>query len=495
MKNCLELPVMSKTVTINQSGNLLELQNAPMEILHPELSYKYRNMDFTGFKKRSIEIEEKLLYNIEPDGKVIVPAGMLSRILNVLKEYGYTANYTDLRTKVFPKPDFNSLKTLIPDLEFREGQKEIIAQLITKDRGIIVAPTGFGKSTIARMVCALYPTARIIIAAPSTDIIAGTYRRIHEITPDVGRVGDGFKETNKRITVCVTNSLLRADIEKCDIFIYDEVHTAAAEVTSQNIAMVRNAKMFGFTATPSGRSDGAELVVEALFGPILYKMDYEKAAGAGIISPIKVAMVDVDTDKCFPCSDKPTKVAKKRWCYWRNEARNRCIASASKDIPRAYGLPDDAQSLILVETVEHAFNIAKNLPEYTVVYANASPAKFAKWKKQGLVPESHIMLSDKSRAYLLHQFETGKLRKVIATSTWGTGVDFVNLDVLVYASGAPGEIRATQWPGRNSRKRPGKDFGLVIDFRDQWDVWTRGRAAARERCYKKHGWEIDIVSV
>jgi hypothetical protein len=69
-------------------------------------------------------------------------------------------------------------------------------------------------------------------------------------------------------------------------------------------------------------------------------------------------------------------------------------------------------------------------------------------------------------------------------------VDFVQLDVLVYASGAPGEITATQWPGRNSRIRDEKEFGLIIDCADQWDHWTRRRAGERMRCYRKHGWEV-----
>jgi len=488
---------MSKpVVTIERSGNLLELTNAPMEILHGELSYKYRKMDFTGFKRRSVEIEDKLLYSIQDNGKVIVPAGLLTRILCTLKEYRYEAKYLDLRTKPALKPDYQSLMTLMPGLEFRDGQKEAIAQIVSKDGGIIVAPTAFGKSTIIGMICALFPEANIIIAAPTCSVVDGLYRKVSQITPDVGRVGDGFKELGKRVTICVINSILRTDLEHCDIFLMDESHTSPGEVTSANIAMIRNAKMFGFTATPTGRSDGAELVSEALFGPILYRMSYADAVEAGSISPIKVAMVDVDTDCCLPCSEtKPTKVAKKRWCYWRNENRNKLISAAATDIPADYGLPATAQTLILVETVEHAFNIAKFLPDYTVVYANITPAKFAQWKRQGLIPPECSLLNDKTKSWLLRHFESGSLRKVIATSTWGTGVDFVNLDVLVYASGAPGEIRATQWPGRNSRKHDGKDFGLVIDFGDQWDPWTRGRALARERCYKKHSWELEPVSI
>jgi superfamily II DNA or RNA helicase len=230
--------------------------------------------------------------------------------------------------------------------------------------------------------------------------------------------------------------------------------------------------------------------MESIFGPIRHTIDYAEAEAAGLVAPIKVATVEVDTRiTCVSSIGKTLQAAKKRWCYWRNEARNQAIAWAANTIPGRYGF-QDPQVLILVETLEHAFRISRSLPDYAVVYATANPVKFNKWKEQNLIPkESEVLTSDK-RTAMLKDFMSGKLRKVIATSTWGTGVDFVNLDVLVYASGAPGEIRTTQWPGRNSRTRQGKKFGLMIDFTDTWDIWTRRRAQQRLKTYKKHGWSI-----
>jgi len=91
---------------------------------------------------------------------------------------------------------------------------------------------------------------------------------------------------------------------------------------------------------------------------------------------------------------------------------------------------------------------------------------------------------------MLLDFETGKLRRVIATGSWGTGIDCVNLDVMVNVSGMRSSIDAIQWAGRNSRIHDGKKFGIIIDSRDRWDKWAYGRASERLRLYAKKGWDI-----
>lgn len=474
-------------VEIRRSGNLIDITPPCEDILSPVLSYQHRSMSYG--KGGRIEITERKLYKVDAHGRLTTFLGLRERAQQALTKAGHTFQYTDLSPSKLPPPDWVNLFKTIPGLKFREGQQKILASLSLNDRGTFVAPTGYGKSFMMTMICLIYPSARIIIVEPNISIMHSLYQALSKYIPDVGRIGGGFNKAD-RVTVCVANSLLRAPIQTCDLLLMDEMHCASARVISTNLAKVRNAKMFGFTATPTGRSDGAEIVGESLFGPIRCTIDYAAAQAGGVVSPIKVAVVEVDTRiTCVSSAGKTLQAVKKRWCYWRNEARNQAIAWAVDILPARYGF-SDPQTLILVETLEHAFRIAKHLPEYEVVYATVNPLKFQNWKSKNLVPsETEILTSDKRMA-MLKDFMSGKLRKVIATSTWGTGVDFVNLDVLVYASGAPGEIRSTQWPGRNSRTRQGKSFGLMIDFSDSWDPWTRRRAQLRLKTYKKHGWSI-----
>jgi superfamily II DNA or RNA helicase len=88
-------------------------------------------------------------------------------------------------------------------------------------------------------------------------------------------------------------------------------------------------------------------------------------------------------------------------------------------------------------------------------------------------------------------FESGKLKKVIATDVWSTGVDFPQLSVLVRADARSSEIIDIQAPGRVVRRHDasGKQYGMVIDFMDHFDGTFLRRSHDRRRSYNRQGWE------
>lgn len=104
--------------------------------------------------------------------------------------------------------------------------------------------------------------------------------------------------------------------------------------------------------------------------------------------------------------------------------------------------------------------------------------------------KSDLAITAKEKEEIQKKFETGELKKVIATGTWKEGVDFDQLAVLIRADGAVSEIDSTQIPGRLSRLSPGKDHGMLVDFNDQFNGWAQRRSQQRLRTYKGHGWTI-----
>ena len=484
---------MPQVVNIRRSGNVLEVDPGRVDVLGTELSYTHNSMGnmfdpFARDKKMNVQTRE--LYRVQ-DGKLYTLQGALPRVTRALTAAGCECVYTDLRPKQVLEPDYDWFAKCMPNLELRFKQDDILATLIGMDSGIIIAPTAYGKTFIMLALTALYPKANIIMASPSTALLRSTYGRMLKITGDVGRVGGGFNQPN-RVTLCTFGSIMGAPIDKCDILLLDESHSASAPKISANIARIRSpVKIFGMTATPKGRSDNAELPVEVMIGPEIAKVDYEEACEAGMVSPIKVGFVDMPEGCCAIQSyDYATKPAKKRNCYWRNEVRNQALAEATLTFPAKLGMRDDPQVLVLTETTEHAFRLARRLPGFEVVYANMASDRLAKLKSLRLVPDDYKPLTGRQRDALLMNFEAGRVRKVVATGCWGTGVDFVHLDVIVNASGSPSPISTVQWAGRNSRMYEGKSFGLLIDSLDKWDTWANGRAKLRVREYKKKGWEL-----
>jgi superfamily II DNA or RNA helicase len=397
---------------------------------------------------------------------------------------GRSIRFEDLRDRVLPEPAYQNLKPL------RGAQPDIVAALIASDCGVIEAPTASGKSFVIRMLCVLYPGVNIIICTPFTSLLRGMYAELKEIlTPnELGLVGDGSKELGRRVTLVTDRSLIKCDLEKCRIFIFDEVHRAASREASKVISKIRNARMFGFSASPYGRSDHADLETEAMFGPRICRITYQEAQENGSVAPVNVLIYSCDG--IHPV-DYENPNALERHGMWRNAGRNALIAKAVADAKGKLG--EDAQIMVSVKTVEHAVFLRRYLPDFEMVYASMKKERMDRWINAGLLPKDYKPLDSEAREDLRKRFASGELRRVIATGTWSTGVDFPKLDVLIRADGLPGVIPSTQIPGRVTRTADNKEAGYVVDFDDSFNGTFNSRALRRLAVYKKKGWNLQWV--
>jgi hypothetical protein len=151
--------------------------------------------------------------------------------------------------------------------------------------------------------------------------------------------------------------------------------------------------------------------------------------------------------------------------------------------------------LILTETLEHVVHLLPRLPGFTPVYATCEEADLRKYKSRGLIDDSFPVLDKKARKRLKNEYETGKLRHVIATGVWAVGVNFTSLGALIRADGGASEIASIQLPGRVSRiDGAGKEVGIVVDFHDNFDDGFRGKARTRHSHYQKMGWEQIVLN-
>jgi len=469
-------------VTVTRSGNLIRVSPGFADLLSSLLTYKRRYQ--AGGNPRDAVYEEVQLYHVDQDGSLVIPAGLTSRVCDFFRGIGRTVRFEDLRESTLPEPAYSRLRPL------RGSQPDIIAALIAHDGGVIEAPTASGKSWTIRMFCELYPTTHIIICTPFTSLLHGMYEELARVLSpnELGLVGDGKKELGRRVTLVTDRSLIKCDLEKCRIFIFDEVHRAASRETSKVISNIRNARMFGFSASPYGRSDHADLETEALFGPRICRVTYQEALGNG-----SVALVHVLVYSCegLQFVDMSNPNALERHGVWRHGGRNALIAKAVRDAEARAGA--NPQILISVRTAEHAVFLKRHLPDFELVYASMQKDRMTRWINAGLLPRDYKPLDSEAREDLRKRFASGELRRVIATGTWSTGVDFPHLDVLIRADGQPGSIPSTQIPGRVTRTANGKERGYVVDFDDSFNGSLNGRALRRLAVYKKKGWELEWI--
>lgn len=495
------MKVQPTDVLISRCGNVLTLtkldgtplDNAMIQHLTHDLQYNHVQQVHGAAKRNPItgqrvyfETQTYKLYRVE-NGKLTLLAGYLARAAARLKKLGCNIKYVDVSPKRKREncyaPQWDNLSERIA---FRARQEECLKTIARVPCGIIKAVTGFGKTTLIGACALLYPEARIDVVTKSVDVAERIVRSLKRFIPRVGMIGDGWKQ-KERVTVITAGSLQHADGD-VDFMFADEVHQLATINFSTQLAQrYRNSRNYGMSATPYARMDNAHAVLEPLFGPMIFELTYPQAVELGLVVPIRVNWLPIRMS-VNPAERYTNRVARKRAGIWQNGIRNKAIADAVSAYPETH------QILILVETIEHAVYLGSLLPDFTLVYSTMSPQDCSAYKKRGLLPASYKMLSDYGKHELREKFESGELRRVIATDVWSTGVDFEQLNVLVRADDRDSDIVDVQGPGRVSRVYTSpagvkKEFGEVIDCMDTFDSTFYRKSMGRRASYKLLGWE------
>lgn len=417
------------------------------------------------------------LYKFQSEtDSIFIPRGLIQRTIDTLKSKAIEHDFIDLTPVNLPDPQLQKMQLNL--MGNRPDQMECLAKVFTSDGGVIEGPTGLGKTFMICQIVRAYPTARILICSYRKDVLKSIHERLkeHVNKHELGFVG-GSKKDLRRVTAVTADSLLHAKPEECDLFLYDEVHEAASERRSKYISAIKNAKRFGFSASPQGRSDGADLVIEALFGPVIFKQSYQNANAQGVVATIDVKCINVSGQN-IPFDEE---VEQYRYGIWRNSLRNNLIALAAKR-----GLETNRQTLIIVDKLEHALALKNILVDWPLVHGPTSEEQIRYFTSINILPNKSWLCSPDQRDYMRTQFEHGKMRFAIATGVWSQGVDMRHLDLLIRGDARSAAIPSTQIPGRLSRGK----HGTLVDFNDRFDERFLRRSKARLALYASKGWNI-----
>jgi superfamily II DNA or RNA helicase len=474
--NLLRIPLKSDEVTRTLAGELQYLKKQHL-VTRAQLAES---------RGRHIDISKVECYVLREYGGVtnlITNAGYLRRIRTALKDIGADIRVKDLRPTKRPErlvPCWDNLY----EFEMRTGQREAIEAYAKRERGQLWWATGIGKSFLIPLMCRVMPKANIIITTKHLAPMMDLYHNLSKYLPSVGVYCSRKKKTGKRVMCYSAGSLGNADFQDNDILIADEVHELATDKMFEVFARFRFSRMFGLSANFEDRFDGADFELEGVFGPLIAQMTYQEGVDNGMIVPINVLWQNVKMP-VNPAEGKQERVSKARHGLWRNKKRNEAIAECAKKYP-------DEQVLITVKTFDHACHLKKYLPDYTLVYApgDTKESEIDRYMKKNKVLKDEPAMDYNRLEWLKSQFETGELRKVIATTVWNRGVNFKELQVLIRGDAGSSAIDDTQIPGRLSRisETTDKPSGVLIDFMDQFDDGLKRKADIRRRDYRNKGW-------
>jgi superfamily II DNA or RNA helicase len=344
---------------------------------------------------------------------------------------------------------------------------------------------------LLRVLTLLYPKDTIIFTVPSRDVAREIHKGLVGYDAKIGFVGDGTVNP-QRVTVAVTHSLKHCN-KNANLLVADEAHALVSERFREDLVQFPRAKFIAMTASPTGRSDGGDQYIEALFGPVIAEVPYQEAVDSGNVVPLDVWIFPVTTGPNVQSIER--KDLKDRAGIWANQYRNETIRYAVQYAAHRLNDPD-LQVLIMVDKTEHAFRLQQLLPDFTVVTGEKDAEDYGDFLKRGVMVAGQKPCTKKDRDRYKEEFSAGRLKKVIATFVWSKGVNFLDLNVLVRADGTSSPILSTQVPGRLSRlgTEGNKGKGILIDFNDTFSPDLQGRSRTRFRVYRQHGFKIETIS-
>lgn len=431
---------------------------------------------------RDVELTRILCFTMaDYDGvpQLITNAGYSSRFQAALEDKGFKVRHKDLRqeNEVF-RPDWSTLK----GTRFRYKQRETLEAVIESGMGRIHWATGTGKTWLIPMICSVYPKCRIVVTTKHLAVLETIYHRLRTRLPSVGIFTSKMRKLDRRVMCFSSLSLHHAAQLDPHIVIADEVHELATDVMFEKLAAFRQARMYCLSANDGDRFDRADFELEGVFGPLISSLPYAEAQEHGMVVPIHVHWRDVLMT--YDPSGGKDGVVGMRHGIWRNKFRNQLIAKDAREFP-------EDQVLITCRTLEHAAYLKRELPEFHMCYAplETHGERLEMYKRQGLLPAEERQMTARKLRWMREQFETGRMKKVIATTVWNRGVSFDSLQVLIRADASSSTIDDTQIPGRLSRISENKPCGLLIDYLDQFNEGRHKAANKRRSDYAKKKWQ------
>lgn len=346
--------------------------------------------------------------------------------------------------------------------------------------------TGLGKSRIIRNLCKRLGL-KAVVMAPSKNIAEQLYDDLlaHFGKSKVGMVGDGKKQYGKQITVAIAASLTRMEpgtegwdkLSDASIFIADESHLCpAATLTKVCFGLMADAPYRFFFSGTQMRNDGLDLLLDAITGPIVYRMTVREGVDQGFLAKPLFRMLWVNSDVQGPRggglfdSRDAGEMTRKHVYY--NPA---VCAKAAEMVNKSVSL-QGRPTVVLIDELEQFSRILPHL-RYEARFAHGGVTK----ENAKFVPEAY---HDSDPKALVQSFNRGEFPVLFGTSCITTGTDIQAVQTIVNLRGGKSEVEVKQCIGRGTRRVPGKENCVFIDFGIKNVEMLEKHAIERKKIYE-----------
>jgi superfamily II DNA or RNA helicase len=343
----------------------------------------------------------------------------------------------------------------------RPEQQDAVDAWKRTRRGVVVMPTGTGKTEVALAILRDTGTSTLVVA-PVRDLMYQWHRRILlALGVDAGIIGDSvFRVRPVSVTTydsaCIHMEQFGAQFE---LVVFDECHHLPGDVRRDAARMSAAPMRLGLTATPE-RSDGRHADLDWLVGPTVYHMPISAARGK-TLADYEVVRVAVHlSDREQARYDAASRLVR-RYMQQRRETNpsftweDLCAETGanpdSRRALRAYrekkAIEDRAEEKLRV--LEDLFRLHAGTPVIVFAGSNAMARDVS---RRFLIPCLLNHCRKRERLDILDGLQTGAYPALVANQVLDEGVDLPEVKVAVVIGGLASTKQAKQRLGRILRK-------------------------------------------
>ncbi len=399
----------------------------------------------------------------------------------------------DLRDEARQFFDCPSLHMNLPPL--RPDQEAAVAAWERAGwRGVIVKPTGTGKTEIALATIARHQVSALIVA-PLRDLMYQWQRRIRQgLGVEAGVLGDARREVWP-ITVTTYDSAwihMKEIGNRYRLIVYDEAHHLPGPSLHESALDCLAPMRLGLTATP-WRADGRDRMLADLIGPVVYEEQISRARGRTLadyaVIRVPIYLTEAEQAEFDRLSRRIRAYVARRRRENRDFDWKEDLAKLSRTDPEAKEiLRCYRRKLVLIHRSAEKLRVVEDIlrlhPTEPCVVFTASNRMALDVSARFLIPALTAHSDKRERNVVLDAFAKGTIRALAACEVLNEGWDAPAVKVGVVLGGERGAREAVQRLGRLLRKSGDRLARLYEVVVEETSEVRRARRRTRTDAYQ-----------
>jgi superfamily II DNA or RNA helicase len=378
----------------------------------------------------------------------------------------------------------------------RPYQEEALAAWADADgRGVVVLPTGAGKTVLAMMAIERVKL-RTLIVVPTIELLYQwrdtVVKTLGVPAAKVGVIGDGLRQLRPITVITYASAAMpESPITDFGLLVCDEAHHLPSQSYSEIARRANTPYRLGLTATPE-RSDGLHRALDRLIGPEVYRRAPADLAAEGHIAQFKEqrVFVDLNPDELLRYE---TLMTTWKWYLAANRHAlaqggdffGELIRRAGNDPKARNALQSHHQARMIALNAERKLDeVARLLDQHRgdkVIIFSEYNALVTTLSRQFALPAITYKTAADERKSILDGFRSGQYSKLVTGRVLNEGVDVPDANVAIVVSGSSTAREYIQRLGRVLRKKPTEALLYEIITRNTSEVKSarkRRKAAA-----------------